>query len=223
MSMLKAKKIRLDESRAGRRHLGDDERAECRGLYNWWVIKLRAGERWNWQDAKKTLAKTRAYDPAIDQVYGKLLAEIYFRLDEAMRTFFRRLARSQGSRVSARAISSSPCARPSAYLRFEGKRLVSGRYEMVSAKTPSGTEAVMPHLHGETISVPEESRRQDAAFWMRLAGLLLLAGRSTRRINARDQMAAAEAAYTARIQSMSLSLPANRPCTVTSAKVAKPR
>ena len=55
-------------------------------------MRLRAGERWNWKRAKKTLAESRKFDPAIDQVYGKLLAEVYFRLDQAMQAFFRRVA-----------------------------------------------------------------------------------------------------------------------------------
>jgi putative transposase len=90
--MLKAKKIRLHESQARRRDVGDDEKAECRGLYNWWVMKLRAGERWNWERAKQTLAQSRKFDPSIDQVYGKLLAKVYFRLDKAMQAFFKRVA-----------------------------------------------------------------------------------------------------------------------------------
>src|ERR1700745_1452146 len=36
---------------------------KCRDLYNWWVMKLRAGERWNWRDAKKPLAESRKFDP----------------------------------------------------------------------------------------------------------------------------------------------------------------
>ena len=55
-------------------------------------MKLRAGERWNWQEAKKTLAQSRTYDPDLDQVYAQLLAEVYFRLDQAMQAFFRRVA-----------------------------------------------------------------------------------------------------------------------------------
>ena len=55
-------------------------------------MKLRASERWNWQEAKKTLAESRKYDPSIDQVCGKLLTEVYFRLDQAMQTFFKRVA-----------------------------------------------------------------------------------------------------------------------------------
>ena len=89
--MLKAKKIRLDVSEQDAAIL-EFMQGKCRGLYNWWVMKLRAGERWNWQRAKKTLAASRKYDPSIDQVYGKLLAEVYFRLDNAMQAFFRRVA-----------------------------------------------------------------------------------------------------------------------------------
>src|ERR1051326_9041677 len=74
------------------RDVGDDERAECRGLYNWRVMKLRAGERWNWKAAKKPLAESREFAPSIDQVYGKRLSEVYFRLDRAMQAFFKRVA-----------------------------------------------------------------------------------------------------------------------------------
>jgi putative transposase len=66
---------------------------KCRGLYNWWVMRLRDGERWPGVNAaKKTLAESRAYDPELDAVYGKLLQEVYFRLDGAMQGFFRRVA-----------------------------------------------------------------------------------------------------------------------------------
>src|SRR5215467_6387878 len=93
--MLLCRKIRLQASRARGRDSGDDERRTCRGLYNWWVMRLRTGERWNWKDAKKTLAESRKFDPEIDQVYGKLLAEVYFRLDKAMQAFFKRVANGE--------------------------------------------------------------------------------------------------------------------------------
>ena len=50
---------------------------KCRGLYNWWVMGLREGsKRWpGVNTAKKTLAESRAYDPELDGVYGKLLQE----------------------------------------------------------------------------------------------------------------------------------------------------
>src|SRR5215469_1168580 len=124
--MLKAKKIRLDESRAGRRHLGDDEKAVCRGLYNWWVMKLRAGERWNWKNAKKTLAASRKFDPSIDQVYGKLLAEVYFRLDQAMQAFFRRVAAGEKPgfpRVRPRHQFFTLCY-PAMYVKVEGNTVL---------------------------------------------------------------------------------------------------
>jgi putative transposase len=124
--MLKAKKIRLNESQAGRRHLGDDERAECRGLYNWWVMKLRAGERWNWKHAKKTLADSRKFDPSIDQVYGKLLAEVYFRLDKAMQAFFKRVAAGEKPgfpRVRPRHQFFTLCY-PALYVRVEGQTVL---------------------------------------------------------------------------------------------------
>jgi putative transposase len=89
--MLLCKKIRLLVSEQDAATL-EMMQGKCRGLYNWWVMKLRAGERWNWQDAKKTLAESRKVDPDIDQVYGKLLAEVYFRLDKAMKAFWRRCA-----------------------------------------------------------------------------------------------------------------------------------
>ena len=100
--MLKAKKIRLNVSEQDAATL-EMMQGKCRGLYNWWVMKLRAGERWNWKDAKKTLAESRKYDPTIDQVYGKLLAEVYFRLDKAMQAFFRRVAAGENARLSSRA------------------------------------------------------------------------------------------------------------------------
>ena len=89
--MLLAKKIHLDVSAQDAATL-EFMQAKCRGLYNWWVMRLRNGERWNWQDAKQTLAASRTHDPELDQVYGKLLAEVYFRLQGAMHGFFRRVA-----------------------------------------------------------------------------------------------------------------------------------
>jgi len=69
---------------------------KCRSLYNWWVGKLRDGERWpGASTAKKTLAESRAYDPELNGVYNKLLQGVFFRLDGAMKGFFRRVAEGQ--------------------------------------------------------------------------------------------------------------------------------
>lgn len=55
-------------------------------------MRLRSGERWNVYEAKKTLQESKQYDPELRYVYGKLLAEVYYRLDGAMQAFFRRVA-----------------------------------------------------------------------------------------------------------------------------------
>jgi putative transposase len=88
--MLLCRKIRLQVSEQDAATL-EMMQGKCRGLYNWWVMKLRDGERWRCMTAKKTLAESRKFDPDIDQVYGKLLAEVYFRLDKAMQAFFKRV------------------------------------------------------------------------------------------------------------------------------------
>ena len=65
---------------------------KCRGLYNWWVMRLRDGEKWpGWRVAKADLQQSKQHDPELQQVYGKLLHEVYFRLDAAMSAFFRRV------------------------------------------------------------------------------------------------------------------------------------
>ena len=88
--MLKTKKIRLDVSAQDAETL-EFMQGKCRGLYNWLVMRLRAGERWNFAEEKARLVECRDYDPALDAVYGKLLAEVYFRLDKAMQAFFHRV------------------------------------------------------------------------------------------------------------------------------------
>jgi len=61
---------------------------KCRGLYNWWVMRLRDDEKWpGWEEAKKTLQASKEHDPELKWVYGKLLQEVYFRLDESMKAF----------------------------------------------------------------------------------------------------------------------------------------
>ncbi len=88
--MLLCKKIKIEVSDQDVETL-EFMQAKCRGLYNWWVMRLRNGERWNLERAKKSLRESKAYDPDLRFVYGKLLAEVYFRLDKAMQGFFRRL------------------------------------------------------------------------------------------------------------------------------------
>jgi putative transposase len=88
--MLLCKKIKIEVSQQDAEAL-EFMQAKCRGLYNWWVMKLRNGERWNVNQVKKTLRESKQYDPELRYVYGKLLAEVYYRLDGAMQGFFRRV------------------------------------------------------------------------------------------------------------------------------------
>ena len=88
--MLLCKKIKIEVSDQGAEAL-EFMQAKCRGLYNWWVMRLRTGERWNVNQVKKTLRESKHYDPELRFVYGKLLAEVYYRLDGAMQSFFRRV------------------------------------------------------------------------------------------------------------------------------------
>src|SRR6266566_175354 len=89
--MLLCKKVKIEVSKQDAEAL-EFMQDKCRGLYNWWVMKLRNGERWNFERAKKSLRESKQYDPELRYVYGKLLAEVYFRLDGAMQAFFRRVA-----------------------------------------------------------------------------------------------------------------------------------
>jgi putative transposase len=93
--MLLCKKIKIEVSDKDAAAL-EFMQEKCRGLYNWWVMKLRSGERWpGWRKAKATLRASRKHDPEMNFVYGKLLQEVYFRLDEAMQAFFRRVAEGE--------------------------------------------------------------------------------------------------------------------------------
>jgi putative transposase len=89
MLLCKKIKIQVSEQDAAALEFMQDK---CRALYNWWVMRLRDGEKWNVYDAKKSLRESRKVDPQINFVYGKLLQEVFFRLDKAMQAFFRRVA-----------------------------------------------------------------------------------------------------------------------------------
>ena len=89
--MLLCKKIKIEVSEQDAEAL-EFMQDKCRALYNWWVMRLRDGEKWNVYDAKKSLRESRKVDPQINYVYGKLLQEVFFRLDKAMQAFFRRVA-----------------------------------------------------------------------------------------------------------------------------------
>src|SRR5690242_16878252 len=123
--MLKAKKIRLDVSEEDAATLAFMQ-GKCRGLYNWLVMRLREGERWHFAEEKARLGACRAYDPELDQVYGKLLADVYFRLDAAMQAFFRRVQAGETPgfpRVRPRHNFFTLCY-PAMYLKIEENTLI---------------------------------------------------------------------------------------------------
>ena len=110
--MLLCTKIRLQVSEADAAAL-EFMQGKCRGLYNWWVMRLRDGERWpGWAEAKATLEASKEHDPELRFVYGKLLHEVYFRLDKAMAAFFRRVkGESERSPASRACVPATPSSR----------------------------------------------------------------------------------------------------------------
>ena len=123
--MLLSKKIKIDVSAQDAEAL-EFMQGKCRGLYNWWVMKLRDGERWNFKQAKESLRESKAYDPELRYVYGKLLAEVYFRIDHAMQGFFDRVAKGEKPgfpRVKPRHRFFTLCY-PAMYLEREGNAII---------------------------------------------------------------------------------------------------
>src|SRR6266700_4994143 len=124
--MLLAKKIRIEVSDEDAATL-EFMQGKCRALYNWWVMRLREGEKWNFAQAKRSLQESKQYDPELEQVYGKLLAEVFYRLKAAMDAFFRRLeegAEKPGfPRVRPRHCFFTLCY-PAMYLKIEGNVLI---------------------------------------------------------------------------------------------------
>ncbi|MBV9021161.1 MAG: transposase, partial [Ktedonobacteraceae bacterium] len=123
--MLIAKKIRLAVSEQDAATL-EWMQGKCRALYNWWVMRLRNGEKWpGWEAAKKTLQASKEYDPELCFVYGKLLHEVYFRLHEAMKAFFRRVENGEKPgfpRVRPRH-NFFTLIYPAMYLKVEGRHI----------------------------------------------------------------------------------------------------
>ena len=161
--MLISKKIRLEVSLQDAATL-EWMQGKCRGLYNWWVMKLRDGEKWpGWEEAKKTLQASKEHDPDLRCVYGKLLHEVYFRLDGAMQAFFRRVKNGEKPgfpRVRPRHNFFTLCY-PAMYIKIEGKHVTlptggkgkSKRYPDVVAKlteeAPTGYKEVAISRDGQ--------------------------------------------------------------------------
>jgi len=123
--MFLCKKIKIEVSAQDAQAL-EFMQDKCRGLYNWWVMRLRNGERWNVYEAKKSLQESKQYDPELPFVYGKLLGEVYFRLDKAMQGFFRRVESGEKPgfpRVKPRHQFFTLCY-PAAYLEVQGNAII---------------------------------------------------------------------------------------------------
>ncbi|HLV98171.1 MAG TPA: transposase [Ktedonobacterales bacterium] len=156
--MLLCRKIRLQVSEQDAATL-EMMQSKCRGLYNWWVMQLRDGKRWHCQDAKKALAESRKFDPDIDQVYGKLLAEVYFRLDKAMKAFWRRCAAGEKPgfpRVRPRHQFFTLCY-PAMYVQVAGNTMLlptggKGKDKPYPTIVAELTESVLPGYKEAAIS-----------------------------------------------------------------------
>ncbi len=163
--MLLSKKIRIEVNAQGAEALAFMQ-GKCRGLYNWWIMRLRNGERWNLEQAKKSLKESKAHDPDLRFVYGKLLAEVYFRIDKAMLAFFKRVAEGAEKpgfpRFKPRHQFFTLCY-PAMYLLIEGDTIIlptggggnwgPKRYPNIRARL---TEA--PPAHFREVAVSRDAR-----------------------------------------------------------------
>ncbi|EFH89862.1 RNA-guided endonuclease InsQ/TnpB family protein [Ktedonobacter racemifer] len=123
--MLLCKKIKIDVSEQDAATL-EFMQSKCRGLYNWWVMRLREGEKWDLYEAKRSLQESKQHDPELVQVYGKLLQEVYYRLHGAMKAFYRRVKAGETPgfpRVRPRHCFFTLCY-PAMYLKIEGDTLI---------------------------------------------------------------------------------------------------
>jgi len=147
--MLLTKKIKLDISDQDAATL-EFMQGKCRGLYNWWIMRLRSGEKWpGVYEAKKTLQASKQYDLELAWVYGKLLAEVYFRLDGAMKAFFRRV--KNGEKPGFARVRPRHCfftlIYPAMYLQIEGK----------SIRLPTGGKGKNKHFPDIIATLTEEA------------------------------------------------------------------
>lgn len=160
--MLLCKKIKIEVNNQDAATL-EWMQSKCRGLYNWWVMKLRNGEKWNVNACKKTLAESRQHDPELNDVYGKLLAEVYFRLDKAMQAFFRRVKAGETPgfpRVRPRHCFFTLCY-PAMYMKVEGNHLMlptAGKGKNKRFSTIHVTLTEMPPTHFKEVAISRDGR-----------------------------------------------------------------
>ncbi len=179
--MLLTTKIRIEVSEGDAATL-EFMQGKCRGLYNWWIMKLRAGEKWpGWEEAKKTLQESKRHDSELCFVYGKLLQEVYFRLHGSMKAFFRRVKNGEKPgfpRVRPRHCFFTLCY-PAMYIKVEGNQVIlptggkgkNKQYPDVIARlteeAPTGYKEVavsrdaQGHYYASFVHEMAEEKRQD--------------------------------------------------------------
>jgi putative transposase len=77
-------------------------------------------------EAKRSLQESKQYDPELASVYGKLLHEVYYRLEHAIKAFFRRVEAGEKPgfpRIRPRHNFFTLCY-PAMYLKIEGDMLI---------------------------------------------------------------------------------------------------
>jgi IS605 OrfB family transposase len=112
--------------------------------------RLRNGEKWpGWDEAKKTLQASKEHDPELRYVYGKCLAEVYFRLDGAMKAFFRRV--KNGEKPGFPRVRPRHCfftlIYPAMYIKVEG----------MSITLPTGGKGKNKRYPGVVAKLTEEA------------------------------------------------------------------
>lgn len=160
--MLLCKKIKLEVSEQDAQAL-EFMQGKCRALYNWWVMRLRDGGSWNLYEAKLSLQESKQYDHELEQVYGKLLAAVYFRLDRAMKAFFQRVMVGEEPgfpRVRPRHCFFTLCY-PAMYIKVEGNTIVlptggKGRYKRFPNVIAQLTET--PPVHYREVAISRDAR-----------------------------------------------------------------
>src|SRR5215831_7445170 len=146
--MLLCTKLRLQVSEVDAAAL-EFMQGKCRGLYNWWVLRLRNGERWpGWAEAKATLEASKEHDPELRFVYGKLLHEVYFRLDTATAAFFHRMQAGGEEKPGFPRVRPRHCfftlCYPAMYVKVEGDRLYLPTGGAAKRAFPTGTPTSLP-------------------------------------------------------------------------------